>query len=137
MLLLILLGNPIGYSQHLAVAGIGERKADGSRAPLLAGAAPGDTLPSEVTSLEFLLLLGSFVKLNPLFFGEPVDVLVDERIQPTARGHLKKDGGDFVGRLAGDTLVSFLRFPRVGDIDRDCRVVLGDVHCARGSKAGE
>ena len=39
--------------------------------------------------------------------------------------------------FAGDALVGFLRFPRVGDIDRDCRVILGDVHCARGGKAGE
>ncbi len=137
MLLLILLGNPIGHRQHPAVAGIGERKADGGRAPLLAGTAPGDALPSEVTSLEFLFLLGGFVELDPLVFGEPVDVLVDKRLQPTARGHLKEDGGHFVGRLAGDALVGFLRFPRVGDIYRNCWVVLGDVHGARMGKAGE
>ncbi len=91
MLLLILLGNPIGHRQHL----------------------------------------------DPLVFGEPVDVLVDKRLQPTARGHLKEDGGHFVGRLAGDALVGFLRFPRVGDIYRNCWVVLGDVHGARMGKAGE
>src|SRR5258708_19853349 len=125
MLLLILLGNERGTRHPPSVAGIGERKADGGRAPLLAGTAPGDALPSEVTSLEFLFLLGGFVELDPLVFGEPVDVLVDKRLQPTARGHLKEDGGHFVGRLAGDALVGFLRLPRVGAAYPNRSFVLG------------
>ncbi len=137
MFFLILLGNPIGHRKHFAVAGVSERKADGGRSPLLAGATPGDAFPCEVGRLEFLLLLGGFVDLNPLVLSEPVDILVDERILPLGRGHLKEDGSDLVGRLAGDALVGLLRFPRVGDVHRNRWLVLGDVHRARRGKAGE
>jgi hypothetical protein len=57
VLFLILFGDPVGDCQHLTVAALGERKADGGRTPLLAFAAPGGAFPFEVGSLEFLLLL--------------------------------------------------------------------------------
>jgi hypothetical protein len=116
MLFLILLGDPVGHRKHLTVAGIGERKADCSRAPLFAGATPRDALPSEVSGFEFLLLLRGLVELNPLILGEPIYVFVDERLQPLGRGHLKEDRGHLIGRLAGNTLLGCLRFPGVGDV---------------------
>jgi hypothetical protein len=120
----ILLGDPIGDRQHFAIAAIGEDKTNGSRSPLFTGAIPGDPLPLEVSGFEFLFLLGGSIQFDPLIFGEPVDILVNQRFQPFGRGHLKKDRGHFIGRLTCDPLICFFRFPGIWYFYRNRRLVL-------------
>jgi hypothetical protein len=107
----ILLGDPIGHRQHFAIAAIGEDKTNGSRPQPLTGTIPRDPLPLEVGGLEFLFLLGGPVQFDPLVFGEPVDIFVNQRFQPFGRGHLKKDRGHFTGGLTRNPFIGFLRFP--------------------------
>jgi hypothetical protein len=56
--------------------------------------------------------------------GEPVGILVDKLIAPLGRGDLKENRGHLVGRLARDALIGFLRFPGIGDAQRNCWLAL-------------
>jgi hypothetical protein len=57
--------------------------------------------------------------------------------QPLRRRHLEVDRSDLIWRLAANAFIGYLRFPGVGYVQRNRRLVLGDVHSFRRCKPGE
>jgi hypothetical protein len=125
MLFCILLSDPIGNGKHFAGAAISEDKADSSRPPLLAGATPGDALPLQIGGFEVLFLLRGFIKFNPLVFGQPIDILIDKRLQPFGRGYFEEDRSHLLRRFARNAFIGFLRLPGIRDFHRNGRLSSG------------